>query len=178
MKQHSIAILLLVILVPVLLFAGNNSAQLPALEGESQSLSVGSPSPSFSATDLEGKTHTLEEFRGKYVYIDVWATWCGPCRGQIPYLEQMVEDYKGKDIAFVSLSLDQNLDDWQKMARQMKGNQFHLSDNAFATLFQIRTIPRFILIDPEGNIAHPNMSRPSQSETRTYLDQLLKDMKK
>lgn len=173
MKQHSIAILL-AILIPVLLFAGNNGNSLPAFEGESQSLSVGSPSPSFSATDLDGKTHTLEEFRGRYVYIDVWATWCGPCRGQIPYLEQMVEDFKNKDIAFVSLSVDQNLSDWQKMARQMKGNQFHLSDNTFANLYQVRTIPRFILIDPEGNILHPNMFRPSQPETRTYLDQLLK----
>ena len=174
MKQHSIAILL-ALLIPVLLFAGNNGTPLPAFEEEAPSLSVGNPSPSFTATDIHGKTHTLEEFRGKYVYIDVWATWCGPCRGQIPYLEQMVDDYKGKAIAFVSLSVDQNLSDWQKMAREMKGNQFHLSDNTFANLYQVRTIPRFILIDPEGNILHPNMSRPSQPETRTYIDQLLKE---
>lgn len=172
MKQHSIAILL-ALLIPVLLFAGNNGTP-QSYETEPQSLTIGTLSPSFSATDLDGKTHTLEEFRGKYVYIDVWATWCGPCRGQIPYLEKMVEDFKDKDIAFVSLSVDQNLSDWQKMARQMKGNQFHLSDNTFANLYQVRTIPRFILIDPEGNILHPSMSRPSQPETRTYLDQLLK----
>ena len=45
----------------------------------------------------------LEDLRGKYVYIDVWATWCGPCRGEIPYLQKVEEKYKGKNIEFVSI---------------------------------------------------------------------------
>ena len=67
---------------------------------------TGKPSPDFELEDHKGGTKSLKDFKGKYVYIDVWATWCGPCLGQIPSLQKLEEKYKDKKIAFISISID------------------------------------------------------------------------
>ena len=61
----------------------------------------GNPSPDFRAWDVDGKSYTVADFRGKYVYIDLWATWCGPCRREMPFLKQLEEEYKGRNITFL-----------------------------------------------------------------------------
>ena len=68
------------------------------------------PSTTFDYVNFAGGKTKLEDLRGKYVYIDVWATWCGPCRGEIPFLAKVEEKYKGKNIAFVSISADEDKD--------------------------------------------------------------------
>jgi len=117
--------------------------------------------------DKGGKT-SLKSLRGKYVYIDVWATWCAPCRQQIPALKKIEESYKDKNIYFVSLSIDKQTDKikWLKMIREMKlGGIQLLAENdwnsKFVKDYQITGIPRFILIDPEGNIVDANAPRPT-----------------
>ena len=72
-----------------------------------KNLKKGSPSPTFNYPDTSGKNISLESLKGKLVYVDVWATWCGPCKVQIPFLKQLEEKYREEDIAFVSLSIDQ-----------------------------------------------------------------------
>lgn len=139
----------------------------------------GSPSPSFTYYNHDGTETSLEELAGKYVYVDVWATWCGPCIGEIPSLKEVEADYHDKNIEFVSISID-DLDDkekWEKFVvdRELGGVQL-FSDNSwqskFITDYAIEGIPRFILIDPEGKIVTPDAMRPSNPELREQFDEL------
>ena len=138
--------------------------------------SVGKPSPDFKGVDVNGKEYTLADFRGKYVYIDVWATWCGPCRQEIPYLKKLDEDYKDAQIVFLSLSVDQDKAKWEKMVKEqsMSGVQLHIGQNSsFQQAYKIEGIPHFILLDKEGRILDKKMSRPSMDEvTRERIDNL------
>lgn len=141
----------------------------------------GQPSPLFNYENFKGGTTKLESLKGKYVYVDVWATWCGPCRQQIPHLQQLEKDYHGKNIEFVSISIDEkkNYDKWRKMVeeKQLGGIQL-IADNAwqsaFVQAFGINSIPRFLLIDPKGNVLNADAPRPSEPGLRAELDKLLK----
>ena len=138
--------------------------------------SVGRPSPDFKGVDVNGKEYTLADFRGKYVYIDVWATWCGPCRQEIPYLKKLDEDYKDAQIVFLSLSVDQDKAKWEKMVKEqsMSGVQLHIGQNSsFQQAYKIEGIPHFILLDREGKIIDKKMTRPSMDEvTRERIENL------
>ncbi|MFB3385995.1 TlpA family protein disulfide reductase [Flavobacterium sp. LAR06] len=139
-----------------------------------------SPSPDFDYENHKGGKTKLSDLKGKYVYIDLWATWCGPCRAEIPFLQKIEEKYHGKNIEFVSVSVDtpKDHDKWQKFVtdKQLGGIQL-FSDNewksAFVTSYNVTGIPRFILIDPKGNIVDANAARPSSPELQTQLDTLL-----
>lgn len=138
--------------------------------------SDGKPSPDFKGVDVNGKEYTLADFRGKYVYIDVWATWCGSCRQEIPYLKKLDEDYKDAQIVFLSLSVDQDKAKWEKMVKEqsMSGVQLHIGQNSsFQQAYKIEGIPHFILLDREGRIIDKKMSRPSMDEvTRERIENL------
>ncbi|WKK64679.1 redoxin family protein [Lutimonas zeaxanthinifaciens] len=159
----------------IIFFQDNYETEHKALIG----LKKGDPSPGFSYPDQYGKNVSLEDLKGKFVYIDVWATWCGPCKKEIPFLKEMDEEYKGKNIAFVSLSIDkmENKDKWLKMIEDedLKGIQL-LADNDwnsdFVTSYNIRGIPRFILLDDKGNIINSNAPRPSDPNLKELLNGL------
>lgn len=138
-------------------------------------LSVGALSPNFNCTDLSGKKVSLSDFKGKYVYIDIWATWCGPCQREIPHLQKLEEKYHGKDIYFVSISCDKNKKAWENRVRAgLKGIQLHfVNGDTFMNDYMIKGIPRFILLDKEGKIISVDMSRPSDPKTIAKLDELL-----
>jgi len=142
-------------------------------------LNAGDPSPKFNYPDQNGKNVSLDDLKGKYVYVDVWATWCGPCKKEIPFLKEMDESYKGKNIAFVSLSIDkmEHKDKWLKMIEdeelggiQILADQDWNSD--FVTAYNIKGIPRFILIDKEGNIVNSNAPRPSDPNLKELFSTL------
>lgn len=136
-----------------------------------QKLQEGSPSPTFTYENHKGGKTTLKDLQGKYVYIDVWATWCGPCLAEIPALKKIEQDYHDKNIHFVSVSIDTEnaYEKWKKMVveKELGGIQL-IADNAWKSKFvqeyAIQSIPRFILVDPEGNIVSANAPRPSDSE--------------
>lgn len=141
----------------------------------------GKPSPSFAYENHKGGVTKLEDLRGKYVYIDVWATWCGPCRQEIPHLQKVETDYHGKKIEFVSLSIDEKKDyeKWRKMVtdKSLGGIQLIADKNwgsDFTVAYSVNSIPRFILIDPKGNIVDADAPRPSDPALRVKLDELLK----
>lgn len=129
----------------------------------------GELSPKFiNYENFKGGTTSLDDLKGKYVYIDVWATWCGPCKREIPFLKKVEKQYHGKNIEFVSISVDVEKDHeaWKKMIvdKELGGIQLYADkswDSNFITDFSIKGIPRFILIDPEGKIVTPNAPRPS-----------------
>jgi len=143
-------------------------------------LMPGNPSPGFDYENFNGGTTSLEDLRGKYVYIDVWATWCGPCLREIPSLQEVERDYEDKNIQVVSISIDEekDYDKWRQMItdRSLGGLQLMADKNwnsQFVQDYGILGIPRFILIDPEGNIVSADAPRPSNPSLRVMLDELL-----
>lgn len=135
----------------------------------------GKRSPGFRAPDVDGKVHTLADFRGKYVYIDMWATWCGPCKREMPYLKALEEEFKDAEIVFVGLSVDKDKAAWENMVRQgeLIGVQLYLGTGSrFQEGYRVEAIPRFILLDKEGVIISNDMSRPSAKETAETLRNL------
>lgn len=153
---------------------------------KNQIMGQGKPSPKFeNYVDIKGGTKSLDSFKGKYVYIDVWATWCGPCIQQIPYLQNLEKEYHNKNIEFVSISTDENQRSggsweaaekkWRDFVkqRQMSGVQLWSGkDFSFQEAYQINGIPRFILIDPNGNIVDADAPRPSDPNLKNLLDSL------
>lgn len=142
---------------------------------------IGQPSPTFAYENFKGGTTKLEDFKGKYVYIDMWATWCGPCRQEIPFLQKVEEKYHGKKIEFVSISIDQAKDHekWKKMVtdKTLGGVQLFADkdwSSAFAQAYGVNSIPRFILIGPDGKVVDADAKRPSDPELQAQLDTLLK----
>lgn len=151
-------------------------AKLDTILADKKKTEVGQPSPSFEFENFNGGTTSLESLKGKLVYIDVWATWCGPCKAEIPYLKKVEKAYHGKDVAFVSISVDKKKDyeTWKKMVKEegLAGYQL-FADNDwnsdFVQAYGIRGIPRFILLDKEGKIINPNAPRPSSGKVLTDL---------
>lgn len=152
-------------------------------------LPLGKTSPTFNDFEnFKGGTTSLSDLKGKNVYVDVWATWCGPCIAEIPSLKKLEHDYAGKNIAFVSMSIDddrrhgdswdQAKANWKKMVadKDLGGIQIY-APNGWQTQFirdyKINGIPRFILIDTEGKIVDANAPRPSSEKIRVALDGLL-----
>lgn len=141
----------------------------------------GTVSPSFDYENYNGGKTKLEDLRGKYVYIDVWATWCGPCIAEIPSLKKVEEKYHGKNIVFVGISVDEDKahEKWQKFvkAKELVGVQLFADKNwssDFIKAFGINSIPRFLLIDPNGKVVKADAPRPSSPQLVELLDQLLK----
>ncbi|MDP3312248.1 redoxin family protein [Lutibacter sp.] len=141
----------------------------------------GQPSPKFSDYENhKGGVTSLDDLKGKFVYIDVWATWCGPCKAEIPALKEIEKKYHGKNIEFVSISVDKAKDHeiWKKMVSDEKLGGIQLFadkdwDSEFVQEYLIKGIPRFILVDPNGTIVNSNAPRPSDEK----LIELFKELK-
>lgn len=144
---------------------------------EESRLSPGQPCIDFSFSNIDGKTVSLKNLRGKYVYIDVWATWCGPCKAQIPALQKLEKEMEGKKIVFVSISCDDNKKMWEEYVKKEKlgGVQLIMEGEKaeeFSRFFEIEMIPRFILLDKKGKIVNAKMGRPSVAGTKDELMKL------
>lgn len=157
-----------------------NLAMLTKRYNKLKTITEGNPSPTFDFENHKGGTTILESLKGKYVYVDVWATWCGPCLREIPSLKKVEEDYKSKKIAFVSISIDEkkDYDKWKGMVteKQLGGIQLMADNNwksKFVEDYAILGIPRFILIDPQGNIVSADAPRPSDPALRKLFDELI-----
>ncbi len=142
-----------------------------------KNLAKGKPSPIFKDYEnFKGGKKSLDSFKGKYIYIDLWATWCKPCLGEIPALKTLEKKYHGKNITFLSISMDSERTSgswenankkWRKMVADKKLTGTHLfagKDIDFMQDYQVTGIPRFILIDPKGNIVDASAPRPSDNQ--------------
>src|SRR5690606_22490277 len=119
----------------------------------------------------DGKKIDLKSFKGKLIYIDLWATWCGPCIQEIPYLQQLENDYRDEHIVFLSLSMDAEKDyiKWKNFLVEypLTGHQFWLdaeNRDRISKSFNVTQIPRFILLDKKLRVIDANAPRPSSSE--------------
>ncbi len=134
---------------------------------------IGRSSPDFKGEDINGKVMSLRDFRGKYVYIDMWATWCGPCQKELPFLKKLEEKYAGRNIVFVGLSIDADKAKWEARVKsgELCGTQLYIGRGSkFQADYRISGIPRFILLDPNGRIVNPDMTRPSSEDTEKILN--------
>jgi thiol-disulfide isomerase/thioredoxin len=149
-------------------------------------MAKGNPSPKFfDYIDAKGGKKSLDSFIGKYVYIDIWATWCGPCIREIPSLQKLEKEYHNKNITFVSISTDESQRSggsweaaekkWRDFVknRELSGVQLWSGqDFSFQQAYQINAIPRFLLIDPNGNIVSANAPRPSDPNLKIVFTSL------
>ncbi|CDF78638.1 thioredoxin domain protein [Formosa agariphila KMM 3901] len=140
----------------------------------------GQVSPEFiDYINFNGGKNSLSDYQGKYVYIDIWATWCAPCKKEIPFLKEIEQQYKNKNIEFISISIDKqsDFDKWKKMVSQenLSGIQLY-ADNAWNSQFVqdylIKGIPRFIIIDPVGKIYNANAPRPSDKDLHKQFESM------
>lgn len=164
-------------------FKKNNTDSMYARQLEKEYLkkfpiSPGQPAPEFIAEDINGKMYTLDDFKGRNIYIDVWATWCFGCLVEGPHFIKIQHEYIGKNIAFISISFDEERDRWEKYLKENKQEGLSLIahsgfDSDLAKGFQIEFIPTFILIGKDGKIVDANAPQPSSPDIQKTLDELL-----
>lgn len=143
---------------------------------------VGKSAYNFTLPDSTGRMFSMKDFKGKVVFIDVWATWCGPCREQFPFLKDVEEEYKDNSaIVFMGISIDRGKDrkKWLSMMKKENLAGVQLLDDtgiSFAKKYQINAIPRFLLISREGKWIEVRCPRPeSKEELKKYLDKALQE---
>jgi peroxiredoxin len=117
----------------------------------------GEPAPDFTLKNVDGQTVTLSSFRGQYVLVDFWASWCKPCRAENPTVVAAYKKYKEKNFTVLGISLDTDKNSWKKAIETDGLSWTHLSDllgfgSPVAQLYKVNSIPANILIDPNGNI--------------------------
>ncbi len=132
---------------------------------------VGTEALEFSQPDTSGTQVSLSSFRGRYVLVDFWASWCGPCRNENPNVVETFEKFKDKNFTVLGVSLDRpgRKADWMKAIGEDHLAWTHVSDlqfwdNAAAKLYHIQSIPQNILVDPQGKIIGRNLRGPALRE--------------
>ena len=118
---------------------------------------AGIEAPNFSIKDINGKEIELKNYAGKYVLLDFWASWCGPCRKEMPNVVKLYEEFKGKNFEIIGISLDSSEKDWKKAVTDMnmtwpQGCDFQLWQSPVARKYNVQAVPSMILINPEGKI--------------------------
>jgi len=160
-----------------------NSVYLDAIQNgynEWLAIAPGSLAPDFTGTTYDGKSISLTNFKGKVVYIDVWATWCGPCLEEIPASKKIQAEFEqNPDLEFLNVSVDRDIDAWRKFIEEnpdWKGihvNQKAEEIDSFWKSYKMAGVPTYILIDQQGKIVDANAKRPSDENIRNQIQQLL-----
>ncbi len=146
---------------------GNGVKTLEHIIYEAKKFSPGQPAVDFTFTTLDGKEMKLSDLKGKVVYMDFWASWCGPCKGEMPHAKKIKEHFQDKDVVFLYVSIDDKEDAWKRGIEAMSISGVHTRTPGWggpiAQLYKIRSVPAYFLIDKKGNFALDHTPRPSQS---------------
>jgi len=126
----------------------------------------GTLAPEIVGYDLSGDEMKLSDFRGKYVYIFVWASWCAPCKVELPHYERLVDEYGRRNIEFLGVSVDEETSRWRNSFNynNYPGSQMLVRGNwnsPMITNYKLKSVPQFILIDPQGEILTLEAPKPS-----------------
>lgn len=124
-------------------------------------MKVGNPAPMFTFKTTKGKNSDISKYKGKVVVLDFWASWCGPCRQEIPNMKKYYEEFKGKDVEFLSVSIDAKKKDWEKAMGEenMAWQQGWVEDGGkqVMDLYQFNGIPFILVLDKDGKIYAKNL---------------------
>lgn len=137
---------------------------------------IGMIAPNFTMNDQNGKSLSLQQYRGKVVVLDFWATWCGPCRRALPHFKELWEKYKSKDVVFIGVSLDKDLNKWKQFIKDENMSWLHVADgkfweNAVAQQYGVESIPSVWVLDKSGVIQGKNLYG---SSVESSIEQALK----
>ncbi len=153
-------------------------SQTKSLQGDrKQTARPGEPARNFTAQTFDGKTIQLSDYKGKYVLLDFWATWCRPCQAEFPFLSDLVNRYKDSDkIAIIGVSLDKEKEQITEFVQKYNLNYPHIFDgkaweNEVGQLYGVTSIPFAVLIGPDGNIVATGLRGTKLTET---IDTLFK----
>ena len=133
------------------------------------------------AKKADGTNRSFEEvlaaYKGKVVYVDFWASWCGPCRREFPFSKKLHENYNSDEVVFLYVSFDRQEDAWKKAVNKikMKGVHFYPASEearAVGQKYNISGIPRYMLVGKDGKIADANAPRPSANAIAKAIDKL------
>jgi peroxiredoxin len=136
---------------------------------ENRVIAVGTMAPEFSQADPSGKLISLSSFKGKYVLVDFWASWCGPCRVENKVIVKAYGQFKGKNFEIIGVSLDSKKENWLKAIEEDGLPWIHVSDlkywkNAVAVQYGIISVPQNVLLDPSGKIIARNLKGDALKE--------------
>lgn len=162
--------------VLVLGSAGAASLALPTLA--QASIAPSSPAPDFTLKTLEGPNLRLQEQRGKVVLLNFWATWCGPCREEMPQLNKLFEKYKPLGFTLLGVNVDEDSRNAAGVAAQL-GVKFPVlldSDKRVSKLYQLSTMPSTVMIDRDGRVRF--LTRGYKSGTELEYDQQIRALLK
>lgn len=144
---------------------------------EWSALSPGMPAPDFAAMKMDGTPFKLSDLKGKVAYIDIWATWCGPCRAEFTHSTEIKKHYKSNsNIIFLYVSVDGEKETWMKYLDENPGFEgLHVNDpgdfrSAIAKMYKVNGIPRYLIVDRQGKIFSTNAHRPS--DAKKLIEQL------
>lgn len=122
----------------------------------------------------------LEKYKGKVIYVDFWASWCGPCINELPYLEKLKKQYTNKEVAFISISIDEKFTDWKRKADQLKIDSrysFILKNSGDQSILknclEIGSVPHYVLINRTGKFVEKDAIKPSDKAINALIDKYL-----
>ncbi len=144
------------------------------------SLAKGKQAPTIEGTMSNGKPFSITDLKGKVVYVDVWATWCEPCRKEFPDAKRLQKQFENNDkVVFLYVSLDSDKAAWHKFLqadKAFKGLHINLSEAQSNQMWQsylMSGVPRYILIDKEGKLINANADRPSSGKMAAEIGAIL-----
>lgn len=177
LKKFSI---LVILLSSVFLYScksegdNNEDGQTGELQAESSAINLAEMMPSFRVTNVQGEAIDLQQFKGKKVFVNLWATWCPPCRAEMPSIQELSGKVNKSEVEFVMLSLDKSFDEAKVFVKErnfMLPVYYPAAD--LPEMFNVRGIPATFIFDENGKLLHKQEGMDNYDQPK-YVDMLSK----